>query len=30
MFENRVLGRMIGPKRVELMGGWRAVVSQIK
>jgi hypothetical protein len=26
VFENRVLGRILGPKRVEVTGGWRKFV----
>jgi hypothetical protein len=28
MFENRVLGRMFGPKRNEVTGGWRKLHNE--
>jgi hypothetical protein len=28
VFENRVLGRMFGPKRYEVLGGWRNLLNE--
>jgi hypothetical protein len=28
VFENRVLGRLFGPKRAEMMGGWKKLYSE--
>jgi hypothetical protein len=28
MFENRVLRRIFGPKRAEVMGGWRKLHNE--
>jgi hypothetical protein len=28
VFENRVLGRMLGPKRVEVIGGWKKLHNE--
>jgi len=29
VFENRVLGRMFGPKREEVTGGWRRLHKEL-
>jgi hypothetical protein len=29
MFENRVLSRIFGPKRVEVVGGWRKLHNEV-